>query len=111
RFVGGKGRLVNQQICPSGSFDGVTRRAGVAGVDDQTPGAGGADDLRRRHDTPLHLHRLSVVELSPERTLGNSQFPRPLRVETAEPRVLPDRITQTARAVGGAEWNDVVLTP
>ena len=84
------------------------RGAGVAAVDDEAAGAGGADDLVGVDGAAVDLDALAVVEAAPERALGDAELAGDLRVEASQARVLGEGVAEAAAAVRGAEGDDVV---
>ena len=81
-------------------------------VDQRASPARRADQVRRSDRAAVLQHdRLALVQPAPERSLGNAQLARPLRIESAQPDVLRQRVADRVGAVLGLEDHDVVLAP
>ena len=113
RFVVGERGLVNQQVGILRGGDGVLAGARVSGDHDTAAAASFAHQHRRLdHPTVVERDRLTLVNTSPERTLGDPHLARQIRIEATQSLLLHQRV---AKRLGGAVRHrkrvDVVIRP
>src|SRR5512133_2121793 len=93
RFLVAKRRLVNQQISAARRFDRRRARSRVARDHDCPAGSLWPNENRRLdHSTVVERHRFAAVDLSPERTLGDSDLAREIGIESSLPIFLDQRV-------------------
>src|SRR5687767_6878135 len=94
-FLIGERRLVNQQIGIARCFDGGFTWPSVPSEYDATTRPRRSDEFRGiDHSSIRQRHRLPTVEQPPHRALGDTHLTSHLRVESSEPRLFDDCITQ-----------------
>ncbi len=104
RFLVGKARLVDQQVCLMGGDGSQLARRGVAGDHDLAASARLADHLFRRDSAD----RLAFLEAREVRPRLHAESLRLLGIEAAEAVVLDERVAEGAHTVLDLERADLV---
>jgi hypothetical protein len=103
-------RFVNEEVRPVSHLDYLRTGPGVTRIDELPSRPGRTDQLLGGHHAAVRqCHRLALVDLSPERTLGDSKLASAIGIEAAQPDVLAEGVPDGIRAMVGLVDQDVVL--
>src|SRR5919199_2695287 len=111
-LLGGKGRLVDEEIGLARGLEDFAARSRIAGEDDLSPRPRRAEHLLWRDRAALRKgNGLAGLEAAEERPSRDAQAACPVEVEAARARVLDEAVAVRRDAVLDREGEDPVIRP
>ena len=109
-LLGGEGRLVHEDVRLPSHVEHLRRGARIPGQDDFAPSPRWAQHLFGHHGAaPGHVNRLTGLQASEERPLGDAEGAGGLDVEAPRPGILGEAVAVRGDAVLDREGEDPVV--